>query len=321
MRVLVIGAGALGSLFAARLASAGHEVLLLGRSKNHVDVIGREGLTIQLPVSQTQEVVRFAASASEEPGPPADLIIFLTKSQDTRAAAGRASSHVHAGTTLLSLQNGIGNLEIITELLPAHRALAGVTAVGSRLVAPGRIEVTQGVEQGTAISSFGPWMNSCSFATAEQIASTLSEAGLKAEAHEDVQPIIWTKLAMACAMNAVASIARIGVGPVLDSAAGRELIASAVEEVAAVANAKHIRLDPDRLREKCFSIYAGGLSHVPSMAMDVVEGRPTEVGALNEALVREADAHDVEVPVNRTLAAFVRLIEASYDSQLERSGQ
>ena len=321
MRVLVIGAGALGSLFAARLAAGGHDVLLLGRSPDHAEVISRHGLVIRYPSSGKEEVVRFPATAEDQARPCADLIIFLTKSQDTEAAAARAARHAGPGTVLLSLQNGIGNLERICREMPGAAALAGVTAVGSRLVAAGRIEVTEGVEFGTAVSSLGPWLETCSVTTAQRVAHLLGACGLRSEPFADIQPLIWTKLAMACAMNAVASIARVGVGAIMRAEPGRNLIACVVDEIAAIAIAKGIALDPAALRETCFTTYEGCLTHVPSMATDVLEGRRTEVGALNEAVVREAAAQGLEAPVNRTLARLVRLIEGSYSDLLAPGGR
>jgi 2-dehydropantoate 2-reductase len=313
MRVAVVGAGALGSLFAGRLRSAGNDVVLVGRSAGHIDAIRARGLTMRF--EDSVDMVELNATTSCAVEAPVELVLFLTKAQDSGAAADKIRPLCQPDTILLSLQNGLGHLDEIIAALPGQPLLAGVTAAGAMVEAPGTIRLTPGVADGSAASQLGPWRGA-SLAAAETVAAWLSAAGLPAQALGDIRPTLWTKLAMACAMNAVGAISRLKVGTVLSSPAGRELIACVIGEVVAVARAHGVDLDLETVNANCFAVYDHSRTHIPSMAKDVLAHRPTEVASLNMAVVRAAEEVFANAPINRSLGLLVGVIEQSYGEGL-----
>jgi 2-dehydropantoate 2-reductase len=192
------------------------------------------------------------------------------------------------------------------ELGTGQPLVLGVTSIGAKVIGPGRIEITAGTAEGTAPTWIGPWNSTCRLEQVSDIATALSEAGLPSEAMADIAPLVWTKLAMACAMNAIAGLTRLNVGCVLDAPAGNTLILQVIEEVVAVGRAAGVRLDLQEVKAKAFEIYEGARDHVPSMAVDIRNGRPTEVGALNEAVAGLAERMGIAASVNRCLAQLIR---------------
>ena len=310
MRFAILGAGALGSIFSAKLAAAGHRVTLLGRSEAHVSAIRRHGLTVLAAPNQQMNYGSIDARVQSDGCEAADVAIFLTKAQDSAAVAINAGPLIGENTALVSLQNGIGSMELIEEARPGCKMIQGATTVGAHVVEPGRIEISPSTADSKAISWIGPWQGTADFSLTADIAETLGLAGLPTEAYPDVAPLIWTKLAMNCAMNAVGAISRSTVRQVSESQAGRSLIEEVIREVISVANAQNIDLDTKAVIKAAWDVYAGTANHIPSMAADLRAGRPTEVSALNEAVVAKAQSLGISVPLNATLVRLIRLSES-----------
>src|SRR5215211_4796619 len=140
MRVAVVGAGGVGSVFGGRLAASGHEVWLVHRRPEVVQALRRDGLLLGGPDGEERIPVRATADTSEIG--PVDLVLILTKAPDTRAAALAARALMGASTLALTLQNGLGNLETIAEVVGAERVLVGMTYVGAALIGPGHARLT-----------------------------------------------------------------------------------------------------------------------------------------------------------------------------------
>jgi 2-dehydropantoate 2-reductase len=302
MKVAVVGAGGVGSVFGGRLAAAGHEVWLIHRRREVVEALRSDGLHLENLNGDHERISLRATDSAAEVG-EVDLVLILTKSVDTRAAAEAARCLLGEGTAAVTLQNGLGNLEIMADVLGSERVLLGMTYAGAALVGPGYV-------RHTAIGkSFLGEPSGQHSARAEQLARTFSAAGMPTEATDRLWEMVWGKLVINAAMNATCALTGASGEAALRSPAASALVGLVAEETAAVAAALGISLPyPDaaaRVRQHCRDV---GPSK-PSMLQDMERGRPTEIEAINGAIVREGARLGVPTPYNQALLLLVRAYE------------
>jgi len=301
MRVLVLGAGAVGGYFGGRLAGGGHDVTLVARGAN-LEALRRDGLTVELPGETLRlPTIRAVGDPAEAPAP--ELVLVCVKSYDTVAAARALRPVVGPETVVLSLQNGVENESILADVLGLPPLLVGLTRIGVELTAPatvhytGRGEILFGEPDGTESPR------------ARRIAEAFRTAGLPHQLRRDVLVVAWEKLAWNAGFNAVTTLTSATVGEALDLPASRELIRVAMEETDAVAAALGI---PVR-RARIDGVLAESAAEMPgfatSMLQDVRRRRRLEHDALNGAVVRAAVRTGVPVPVNRTLLALLSRLD------------
>ncbi|MBU2498099.1 MAG: 2-dehydropantoate 2-reductase [Proteobacteria bacterium] len=303
MRFLVIGAGAMGCLFAARLARAGFEVTLLEKIDPWVEKINDQGIMVE-GVSGAYQV-KVPAFSGTPPLQP-DLVLICVKSYDTEEAAKTLKSWLNREAVVLTLQNGVGNLEILQDVFGKERVLGGVTANGATVLGPGRIR-----HAGEGDTLIGP-----AGGDAEKVVSSFRRAGFKTEAVDRVQDLLWGKLIVNVGINALAAITRVKNGRLPHIEGTRILMAQAVEEAVAVAKAKDIRLPyPDPLA-KVLEVCQATAGNVASMLQDILNEKMTEISFINGAIVREGEAFGIATPVNRTLTTLVNAIQASYGDRV-----
>ena len=202
-----------------------------------------------------------------------DLLIVFTKGPHTEVAVRAATHLAGPATRVLTVQNGLGNAELIAGLLPAARILVGMTSWPADLAGPGHV-----ASHGHGEIRF--WTaNGDDDAMVPAVAGALSEAGLNAIADPAVAVAIWEKIAFNAAMNSVSAVSRLAVGPIGDSTAGQSLVASIVEEAAAVAHAQGVAVQLERIKTAVAKAFAGHRAHKPSMLQDILAGRRTEIEA------------------------------------------
>jgi len=299
--VAVIGTGAMGSLFGARL-SPHAQVTMLGTWQEHIEAIRREGLVIE--TAQGTERVRLAATSDVDEVPPADLALVLVKSTQTQRAAGQLAAVLRPDGLALTLQNGLGNLEWLQRAVGVERAVQGVTTQGATLLGPGRVR-----EGGRGVTTLG-WQPHLAHRL-EDVADLFDRAGFETRVSADLNALMWGKLAVNCAINPLTALLRIPNGALLDNADALALAEAAAREAAAVARAQGIVLpfaDPAaRVRE----VARATAANRSSMLQDILRGAPSEIEAINGAVVREGERLGVPTPVNRTLWHMVRAMEAA----------
>jgi 2-dehydropantoate 2-reductase len=318
MRVAVIGAGAMGSLFGGLMALAGDEVWLVGHRRNpHIDAMVDRGL--DMTHADGRRHARPGVTVDPAGLGQADLVIFLTKAFSTADAARHARPLFGPGTVAVTLQNGVGNAEAIREILGRQPILAGVTNIGANIISPGAIRLTDAAQRGAGGTWIGPFEDTAGTADLARAAACLRRAGILTHEEPDIALTIWRKMGLVCGMAAISSVARLRVGHVFDTAEGVTLLKEIIGEVAAVATAKGVALDPQAAIDYAFGTYGLSRQHITSMAADVLAGLPTEIWAFNEAVVREAGKLGLDSPVNRTMARLLRILEANYDNILPMS--
>lgn len=301
-RIVVVGAGAIGSYFGAVLAKAGASVNLIGRER-HVQAINRDGL-IFLTESRTERIALRATTDIAAVG-AADLVLFCVKSLDTGQAARQMAPHLGRDAVVLSLQNGVDNVERI-RLHVRNRVFPVLVYVGANIPAPGRVTHTAGNR--IVIGELGKFRAADSRDALERVVALFNAAGISTQISSDIESDLWTKLVMNAAYNVISALSGAQYGQMVAVPEVRAIMRAVVDEVAQVARAKGIRL-PDDIADAAMAFAHTMPTTRSSMAQDFANGRPTEVDHLNGYIVREAEALGIVTPVNRTLTALMKLLE------------
>ncbi len=303
----------MGCRFGGALLLAGHDVLLLDGWPEHVSAINVAGLRIDDPGGS--RVLQVPARVFPAPaGEHADLLIVFTKATATAAVAAAAAGAIGPSTVVLTLQNGLGNIETLLQYVPDSRLLAGTTTLGTELLGPGHIRALGSGE--TVLGALQPGPSD----HAERTVHALSAAGLPAQAADDVLGVIWAKVAFNCVMNALCAIASIPVSALALYDGFDALAGSILDEVAAVAAAEGVTVDTAaslRLMKAQFDPSASG-DHLASTLQDLMNGRATEVGHLNGAIASRAVAHGLEAPLNALITQLIHLLEATWPRRVNR---
>lgn len=300
--IVIVGAGAMGCLFAARLAEAGVSVTLVDVDAARLAALDRDGILLADDDGERGVPVR-AALAADVTG-PADLVMIFTKGMHS-AAAARSVAHLADGNAhALTLQNGIGNAEAIAEVFTPDRVLMGVTDLPADLAGARRVE-----SHGHGHIRLGGFTAGAQPA-AQAVVALLNRGRLNAEADPAVEAALWEKVAFNAALNALATVTGLTVGG-MDEAPGRRIAAAIVGEVVETAAAQGIHLERSRIDARIAFAMANHRGHKASMLQDRLAGRPTEIESINGAVVRVAERLGVQTPVTSTLADLVRLLEAA----------
>jgi 2-dehydropantoate 2-reductase len=303
VRVCVVGAGSIGSLFAAHLATV-TEVLVLTRRQEHARALNEQGLQV---TGRHDFTARVTAASDPRDLPDFDLGIVATKANGVEEA-GRVLDGRFAGATMMTVQNGLGAEEIVR----AHGdwpLVSGVTFMSGTKHSDTHVEYI--LDTPTWI---GPYEET-PFERVEEIARLLVDAGLKAEALPDLRPAQWSKLIFNATVNGVAALTGL---PHDEHFAAEEhvgdlghLVHALVDEGKEIAAAAGVELHDDPWEMNVLATKRGS-AHYPSMLEDVEARRPTEVELINGALVREAERHRVEAPLQTAIYRLVRARETSY---------
>ena len=300
----------------AQLARAGEDVVLIGRTRPHIDAIIRSGLKVERPDgSWFLAHPKATAEPSTLGAGSVDAVIMLTKSFDT-AEASQATAHVLASDGLaISLQNGLGNEITMAASFGVERSLPGVTTVGAQRHEPGRITVSASTALDASISHIAPPRvddPAAALGRAAAIAAHLSAAGLPTEVKADGRHDIWGKLALAV-MGPVSAVLRRTVADTWTQPDAKALVRAMFDEVLEVSAAEGVRLDPDAAWRHAVDTYEGTGTHMTSMCTDVVMGRRTEIEAMAGEVARRARARGIAVPVHDTVVRMIRVLERTYD--------
>jgi 2-dehydropantoate 2-reductase len=306
MRITIIGAGAMGSLFGGLLASVA-EVGLVDPWREHVEAIRHEGLRLVEP--DGEKVISITATTDPGQIAPTDLAIVFLKSHQTEWGAEMARGILKPDGMALTLQNGLGNRDVLARVLGAARAWQGVTAHGATLLGPGKVRhAGRGpthLETRAEIAD-----------RAEQMAGLFQQAGIETHLSSDLDSLIWGKLVINVGINALTGILRVPNGMLSELGPACALMDAAVEEAMQVARAKGIRLPYDDPIQKVHDVSAATGANRSSMLQDVLRGSLTEIDVINGAIVREASALGLQAPVNKMLTELIKAIEAGYSTRV-----
>ena len=293
MQIIVLGAGAIGSLYGAKLAG-GNDVTLIGRP-NHVRMIEHNGLRIAGIESQT---VRVTAATQIEQINPDTLIFLTTKVPATVSALEPVAELVRDDTTIVALQNGLNSDEIVRKTLGGRGVvLRGITQFGAIFERPGMIRYM--VKGYTLLEKHE---------RSARIATVLNNAGLDCRICADITTEVWRKLVFNCVVNPITAIIGGEVGDIVDPCLSR-LKQLVIDECLAVAEAEGISPEGD-LMNQVDAAYTGS-RNVVSMQQDLMRGHVTEIDYLNGAVVALGARHGLDCPVNSGLTSIIKGMEAA----------
>jgi 2-dehydropantoate 2-reductase len=303
MNILIVGSGALATLFAARLTRAGHQITLLGSWSAGLNALRKSGAVLIDADGMEQT---FKLRVCDDPGDAlgAKYAIVLVKSWQTEQAARELYQCLAQDGVALTLQNGDGNREILAEKLGEARVALGTTTTGATLIGPGRVK--EGGE-GVISLQIHPGL--------EPIEQALRGANFKVELVEDAGSLVWGKLVINAAINPLTALLGVPNGELLKYPTTRDLMRGLAAEVAAVASEEKIILpfdDPGAAAEDVADKTAANYS---SMFQDIRRGAPTEINAICGVVTRIGQQHNVSTPLNETCWRLIQaLVEISKKS-------
>ena len=319
MKIAIVGPGAMGCLLAGYLAKSGQDVWVLDKpSQKRTEKIAEDGIKIEGLSGNHKIKVNITAKADDIKKP--ELVIICVKSHDTEPAVKHVKPCLTENTYVLTLQNGIGNIETIAEMVGENNVIAGVTSHGSTLLGDGHVK-----HCGKGETIIGRWQPSgrtkakqwkIPRRTLEDIADVLKDAGFPAKVSEKIKDIMWSKLIINAGINAITAITRLNNGQIIEHEGARQILKQSVLEASKVARRKKISLDYSDPVKKVESVCAATETNLSSMLQDVLKKKKTEVDYINGAIVREGEDLGIPTPVNSVLTDLVKTIEASYEKQV-----
>jgi len=303
--IAVMGAGAVGCYFGGMLARAGAPVTMIGRP-HHVDAMRRSGLFLES--SRFQQWVPISASTDVAAAQGARIVLFCVKTLDTAATARLLEPHLAEGGVVLSLQNGIDNIDRIRAATSID-AVAAAVYVGAEMKAPGHVKHTARGELVIGdLPNPGP-SDEARRQRLEQISALFVRAQVPCRVSDNVAADLWAKLIINCAYNAMSALGRARYGRIAKNPYTRDLMRQIVEECVIVAQAAGVRLANVNFVEAAWNLAESMPGTLSSTAQDIERGKRTEIDSLNGAVAQRGSELGVATPVNQALHALVKLLE------------
>ncbi len=304
MRIAIIGPSALGVLLAASLARAKNEVWLLDNDAKRAKKLSAEGIKLEGLSGSYRAKVNATANAKEIEKPEA--VFVCTKSYDTENALKGAKNLLDENTYVISLQDGVGNLQMINEFVNTGSTLGGVTSQGAAMIEDGHVRHTSrgdtiiGQENGKVMGAI------------REISSVLNKANFPTKVTKDINSVIWGKLIIDASINALSAVTRLRSGALVKNEYTREIMRRTVSEAAKVAKRKKVKLTYDDPIQKVEAVCKATADSSSSMLEDVLNRRPTEIDSTNGAIIRQAKSLNIKTPTNEMLVELVKGIESNY---------
>lgn len=305
MRIAVFGAGGIGGYFGARLAQAGNEVVLIARGP-HLTAIQEHGLFVESPTGDFHIAPSMATDHPEDVG-VVDAVLLGVKAGDVRAAAEAMRPMIHATTGVITLQNGVESPAEVAEVLGKEHVIVGVAALRCLIAGPGRLRHSGGYDPNITMGE----IDNRPSERVEHIRAVLENANVTANVPDNIQNPLWEKLVYTAAAGGVGAVVRVRLGVSRQIPQVRDMVERAAQEIVAVALARDVQ-PPEGIIEGVKAwVKAMPPASMPSMHQDIVEGRPSELGNWNGAVVRLGRETGVATPLNKFI----------YDSLLPQERQ
>ena len=301
MKIAIVGAGGMGAMTGGLLKEAGADVHLHDIDKEHIETIKKNGLLIEgiggerrVPINATARIGDIGV---------ADLIIIFVKSYDTEHAAAEAKKIDGEHTTALTLQNGLGNVEILERAFGSDKVLAGTTDAAATIIGPGRVKHT------ASGNVYMGELNGEITQRVREVVTLFTKAGFNAHSSDNVTGLIWTKLILNLAINPLGTILRARCEKLIDNDYSRTLMRQVVEEAVRVAEKKGVTLMYPDMVQAAYDLAEKNAASVNSMAQDFLKGKKTEIEAISGAIIKEAERAGISAPFNQAMAMIVKALE------------
>jgi len=309
MKIVIVGPGAMGCLFAAFLSKSKEEIWLLDKNENNATKLNEIGISLE-GVSGTWQA-KPRATANVHDIAKADLVLICVKSFHTKQAVEQIKPLLQENTKIMTLQNGIGNIEIIAESIGEDKVIGGITNEGATLIDTGRIrhaghgETIIGTLDGKAPVEI------------RSIREVFNRIGLQTKISRDIKGLVWSKLIINVGINALTAITRLPNGRLMEFEGTKRTLRDAVTEATRIAKRKRIKLIYDDPLAKVEAVCESTSSNISSMLQDVLRKKHTEIDFINGVIVRLGQELGIAVPTNRLLVDLVKTIESSYSQRVD----
>lgn len=310
MKIAIVGAGGLGSKFGARLSKES-EVVLLHHDQTYVDAVNDHGLVFRGRDGSEERIEAIMATSDPATLAGTEVAIVTVKSYDTESAISAVAPYLAEDGIAITFQNGLGNVEAIARKLGASRSELGVTTEGGRLIAPGKV----------ADGGVGESYVSCGASNSESVrrlVDSMNHGGLKTSIRDDVDGILWAKLAMVAGINSVAAVLGVPNGSLSRHSQAREICIDAIREVMSVADLEGVELAWDPIA--AFDRVTKATRNMPSGTLiDVLRGRQTEIDSILGEVVLRGQSAQLPMHVTSLLLRTVKALEATHRDRIDRT--
>lgn len=298
MKIAIIGAGAMGCLLASYLSTQ-HTVTLIDQWQVQIDHIRTNGLRRE----RNGDIVTTHPRASTNPqdAPESDVCIVMVKYHQTAWAADQAVQALASNGICVTLQNGIGGAEILSNTVGTQRVTQGVTSLGATLLGIGYVKHAGIGESVFAANHASPFI--------PQLIDAFNHAGLPARQYADLESLIWGKLIVNAGINALTAILRVRNGELDAHPGARQLVTAVVHEAVSVAQALHITLPYNDPVEHVLHVARATAANRSSTLQDVLRGSPSEIPTINGAIVHAANTVGISTPYNQVLTQLMHIID------------
>lgn len=309
MNILVLGAGAIGSVFGGFLAKCGNRVILYGR-EHCISTINNRGLFIE-GIWGSHHITNIKGYSSlpkiaRLEGRLFDLVLLTVKSYDTESVMHNYLNAFGKSNLTVSLQNGLGNLEIISALLGKEKTIGGRVIFGAELLEPGIVKITVYADKVV----LGSLKDGVPLEKVKEVSMLFDRAGIPTTWTGEIEKHLWGKVLYNCALNPLSCLLEVNYGTLRENDHARRIMEDIVEELFAVIKLKKVPVDWDNAgaytAHLCTQLIPPTREHFSSMLQDIRHGKKTEIDALNGKVVAMAEEMGVDLPVNRVLTALVK---------------
>jgi len=313
MKIAIIGSGAAGSVFAGYLKKGGaDDITLIDLYKEHMDKIAKDGLDMKTPEGQFHMDGYKTALTAEGLG-VMDILILMVKTTHTDSAMEGALGCIGPETVVCTLQNGLGNDEMLTKYVPSDRILLGCGNIGTVLLGPGSCEAKPADEENMYI---GPMVGSeLSEKAGRYLVDCFDKGGLQPKYYDDVRPRIWKKATSNSGFNTVCAALRLKIREVYETPSGVELVWNIWKEASDVAEALGVPGVWEYMQGEMEHVVNELGDYYPSMAQDTQAHRPTEVNTLTGAISMYGKKAGVPTPTCDVMTKVIEAIQANYEKQ------
>lgn len=311
MKVVIVGPGAMGSLFAGFFTKRKQaEIWLLDKDPKRAKRIKDSGVVVEGIGGNFKVSVNITHHVQDIKS--CDLVVLCVKSYDTEVAVRTIEPLLNEDSNVLTLQNGLGNIEMISEIVGKDRVLGGVTSHGATLLGEGRT-----YHAGVGDTVIGRVDHKFTVSM-RQIREFFNKSGFVTKLSKDINSVIWSKLIINVGINAISSLSRVPNAKLIESAEAREILSLAVTEAVRVAKRKRIKLTYDDPIQKVESVCKATGSNLSSMLQDVLNKKKTEIDYINGAIVRQAKSLNIPYLANLILTNLVKTVESSNEMKLNK---
>lgn len=310
MKITIVGPGAMGGLIAYYLSKTKEELFFLDKNKERAQATNERGFLIENSSGNSRIKVK-SNSDPKEIG-ISDLVIICVKAYHTKEAILHAKPLIGNNTLVLTLQNGIGNIEMISEIAGADKVIGGITNHGATLIDTNHIR-----HAGKGETIIGR-LDGKVPAQIRSIREVFNKAGIETRISKDIKGLLWSKLITNAGINALAAISRLPNGKLLEIEGTRRILRDAVTEATRIAKRKRIKLIYDDPLAKVEAVAEATSNNICSMLQDVLRKKRTEIDFINGVIVRLGQELGIPTPVNSLLVDLVKTIESSYSVVVDK---